>query len=141
MPTPRVRHLAIAQLWRLNLQTGPVESRTLDRWQDMLRPMPPKLRGGAYFVIGEGRRQRRQYDRAAASLLWVPLVFDHDYQLSALASLDAADSLKAIGQQTEAITLYREVTERYGQSSYAQDARQMLETLKPKPSINIYEIG
>ena len=131
---PRVRHLAIAQLWRLDLQTGQVESGTLDRWQDMLRAMPPKLRGGAYFVIGEGRRQRRQYDRAAASLLWVPLVFNYDYQLSALACLDAAESLNAIGQRTEAVTLYREVIRRYGQSSYAQDARQVLETLRPPSS-------
>ncbi len=134
---PRIRHLAIAQLWRLDLQSGKVESQTLDRWQDMVRAMPPKLRGGAYFVIGEGRRQRRQYDRAAASLLWVPLVFDHDYQLSALACLDAAESLKAIGQQTEAVMLYREVAERYGRSSYALDARQMLESLRSTPSSSI----
>lgn len=121
-----IRTLAIAQLWRLELPDGKVASATIEAWKDGIGNMPKELRGGPYFVLGESRRQRREYDLAAVSLLWVPLIYDHDYQLSALASLNAADSLKAIGQEEEAAALYREVVLRYGQSSYAQDAAQLL---------------
>jgi tetratricopeptide (TPR) repeat protein len=136
-PDPRIRYLAIAQLWRLELPSRKIDNTALDGWQDAIRNMPEDIRGGPYFLLGEGRRQRRQHDRAAVAYLWVPLVHDHDYQLSALASLNAADSLNAIGQREEALTLYREVTVRYKQSSLAQDAVQTLKMLEsPDPSEN-----
>lgn len=126
----RVRNLALTQLWRLELPDRKVDAATLDAWQDKIHSMPKELRGGPYFVLGEGRRLRREYDRAAMALLWVPLVYDHDYQISALACLNAADSLKAIGQEDEAMALYHEVAVRYGQSTYAQDAAQILKALQ-----------
>ena len=132
-PDPRIRYLAIAQLWRLELPGGKIDRPTLAGWQDTIHAMPTSVRGGAYFLLGEGRRQRRQHDAAAVAFLWVPLVYDHDYQLSALATLNAADSLNAIGQRDESIALYREIIARYGQSSYAQDAAQALKSLEPDP--------
>jgi hypothetical protein len=68
------------------------------------------------------------------AFLWVPLVYDHDYQLSALASLNAADALNAIGQREEALAVYREIVVRYRQSSYAQDAAQILKSLEIDPA-------
>jgi tetratricopeptide (TPR) repeat protein len=133
-PDPRVRYLAIAQLWRLELPDRKIDTTALDGWQNTIRNMPADLRGGAYFLLGEGRKQRLQYDRAAVALLWVPLVYDHDYQLSALASLNAADALNAIGQREEALAVYREIVVRYGQSSYAQDAAQILKSLEIDPA-------
>ena len=130
----RVRELAKAQLWRLDLQRGKLDNATLTLWEDSLRSMPDDLRGGAHFVLGEARKRRRQYDQAAASLLWVPLVYNDDYQLAALACLDAAECLRAIGQRTEAATLYREVTLRYRDSRYAQDAAQILKSLSDAPA-------
>lgn len=127
---PRVRYLAICQLWRLELMDQKVDDATLAGWQDVIRSMPEDLRGGPYFLLGEGHRYRRHYDRAAVAYLWVPLVHDQDYQLAARACLSAADSLVAIGQREEAMTLYREVIGRYKQSSFAQDAAQALEDLK-----------
>lgn len=126
----RVRNLALTQLWRLELPDRQVDAPMLDAWQDTIHSMPKELRGGPYFLLGEGRRLRREHDRAAIALLWVPLVYDHDYQISALACLNAADSLQAIGQRDEATALYHEVVVRYGQSSYAQDAAQILKTLQ-----------
>jgi tetratricopeptide (TPR) repeat protein len=125
----RVRSLAIAQLWRLELAGRKIDDTALDGWQHAIRSMPEDLHGGPYFLLGEGRRLRRHYDRAAVAYLWVPMVHDHDYQLSAQACLSAADSLVAIGQREEAITLYREVVLRYKQSSLAQDAAQALNDL------------
>jgi tetratricopeptide (TPR) repeat protein len=126
----RVRALAAAQLWRLELVDRKIDDSTLDGWQDAIHSMPEELRGGPYFLVGEGRRLRRHYDRAAVSYLWVPMVHDSDYQLSAQACFNAADSLVAIGQREEATTLYREVLGRYKQSSLAQDAAQALFDLK-----------
>jgi TolA-binding protein len=129
-PDSRLRYLAMAQLWRLELPARKIDGPTLNGWQDTIRSMPGDVRGGAYFLLGEGRKQSRQYDRAAVAYLWVPMVYHHDYQLAALASLNAADSLNAVGQREEAISLYREITARYGQSSYAQDAAQILKSLE-----------
>ncbi len=129
-PDPRVRYLAIAQLWRLELPDRKIDNITLGGWQDTIRNIPAELRGGPYYLLGEGRRQRRQYDRAAVALLWVPLVYDSDYQLSASACLNAADALNAIGQRDEALALYREILVRYKQSSRAQEAAQMLQSLE-----------
>ncbi len=135
-PDPRIRYLAIAQLWRLELPDGQVEGPMLGGWQDTIRSMPADVRGGPYFLLGEGLSRRRQFDRAAVAYLWVPLVYDYDYQLSALASLNAGDALKAVGRRDEAISLYREIVTRYGQTSYAQDAAQALESLKPDSPAN-----
>ncbi|MCA9069995.1 MAG: hypothetical protein KDA84_13780, partial [Planctomycetaceae bacterium] len=129
-PDARIRNLAATQLWRLELPDRKVEAATLVSWQDSIHSLPRELRGGPYFLLGEGRRLRRQHDLAAMALLWVPLVYDHDYQISALACLNAADSLKAIGRNDEAVALYHEVVVRYGQSTYAQDAAQILKTLQ-----------
>jgi len=126
---PRVRNLAITQLWRLELPDGKVAGATLDSWSDRIQAMPEDLRGGPYFLLGQGRKLRQEYDLAAVSLLWVPFVYDQDYQLSALACLNAADSLKSIGQEDEAAVLYGEVARRYGQSTYSQDAAQALKAL------------
>ena len=126
---PRIRYLAITQLWRLELPARKLQDFTLTNWEDTIRAMPQELRGGPYFVVGESRRQRQEYDLAAMSLLWLPLVYDHDYQLSSQACLNAADSLLAISQKEEARALYHEVATRYRQSSYAQDAVQALKMM------------
>ncbi len=131
----RVRSLATAQLWRVNIRQRKLDQPMLTGWQAAIDAMPKEIRGGPYFVLGEARKQRREYDWAAAALLWVPLVYDYDYQLSAQACLSGAESLNAIGQREEAAALYREVIVRYGQSSYAQDAAQMLKTLNSPAKI------
>ncbi len=48
-PDPRVRYLAMAQLWRLELPDRKVETTALDGWQDIIRSMPDDLRGGRIF--------------------------------------------------------------------------------------------
>src|SRR5690606_7333131 len=89
----RISFLAQAQLWRKRLVDGgefiPEE---LERWQSRIDGMPAELRGGPWYLLGQARRQRREHDRAATALLWLPLVYDDDHHLAARACFDAADS-------------------------------------------------
>ena len=80
------------------------------------------LRGGPWYVLGQGRLRLREYEPAATALLRLPLVHDADHFLAARACLEAADALDAAGQTGQAATLYREVTERFSQTPFAQDA-------------------
>jgi len=80
--------------------------------------------------------RRREYERAATALLWVPLVYDHNHLLSSRACLEAADALLQFGQKTEAITLYREVKGRFAETPYAQEAASVLKELVEKTDDN-----
>lgn len=125
----RVQQLSLVQLWRKDLrnaQQGEPSDIKLTSWLTSIDSIPKNLRGGAWFLLGEARKRRRHYDRAAQALLWVSLVYDHDYQLAALAHLHAADSLRAIGQHLQADSLYRETVQRFSQSTYSQDAASAL---------------
>lgn len=117
-----IRHLAQAQLWRLELNSSQLDPDDLLRWQAELDRMPEDLRAGPSFVLGQASLQLRQYERAAMALLWLPLVSDQDHHLAARAALDAAGALDAIGQKAEAAALYREISERFLNTPYAAQA-------------------
>ncbi len=119
---PRIRELAASQLWRTKLRSTDVSRMELQRWQVRIRMIPKDLRGGAFYLLGRGHLIRREHEQAAAAFLWLPLVFDSDYHLSARACLAAADALSSIRQTNEATTLYREVTYRFSDTVFAQEA-------------------
>jgi len=122
----QIRLLARAQLWRLRLREGNVSPAELRRWQSRIADLPEGIRGGPYYLLGRGHLSRKEYDRAAMALLWVPLVYDHDVFLAARACLEAADSLNNIGQSNESVALYREVTTRFAGTPYADEAAGVL---------------
>jgi tetratricopeptide (TPR) repeat protein len=128
-----VQSLARAQLWRRDVRGGEPDDLTLERWEAAIRLTPEPLRGGPWFVLGEARFKRLQYDQAAQAYLWVPLVYDENSPLAATATLRAADSLRRIGHTADAATLYREVQSRHAETAYAQTAAAALAELKPKP--------
>lgn len=123
---PRIHKLAQAQRWRVSLLEQPPSDTLIADWKRHIDSMPDRLRGGPRYVLGRGLWERREYDRAAAALLWVPLVYDWDRQLAARATLEAADALVECGQKAEAASLYREVLSRYAETTFAQDAKAAL---------------
>ena len=123
---PRVRQLARAQRWRLELRAEDPSKLDIERWQSDIEEMPEDLRGGPYYVLGRAYLRRFRPDLAAMALLWLPLVYDHDRYLAARACLEAADALSRHGQKTEATNLYREVTTRFRDTPYAQEAASVL---------------
>ena len=117
----RVRDLARIQLWRLKLRASEISRIQLDLWERDIQRISDDIRGGPYFLLGRGYQIRQEFDQAAASFLWVALVFDHDHRLAARACVEAAASLRRIGQTKQALTLYREVALRYRETEFARE--------------------
>lgn len=118
----RVRQLARVQHWRTKLRTTDIPASILDLWENRILELPPDLRGGAYYLLGRGHLLRREYSRAAAALLWLPLVYPKDHVLAGRACLEAARCLERIGQTEEAAQLYRETVDRFGDTPFSADA-------------------
>ena len=124
-----IQQLARAQLWRLRLRAGDISLLELQRWERNLKLIPEHLRGGPCYLLGAGYAQLDRHGQAAAWYLWVPLGYAANPQLSADASLKAADSLKAMGQSANALRLYQETVARYPTTAARQMAEQMINQL------------
>jgi TolA-binding protein len=130
---PTVQSLARAQGWRLRLIEAEPTPFALDTWRAQVRRMPPRLRGGPMYLLGRAAALGGNSDLAAADWLWLPLVYTEDEPLAARACLEAAESLARLGRHDEAMTLYREVAERFHWSPFAGEARQKLAAAQTPP--------
>ena len=122
-PDVRIQRLAQMQLWRRNLNgNAVVDPDEIRRWTEFAEALPPELRGGSYFVIGQAWKQRQEYEQAARSFLWLPLVYDSDRWLSSQACFEAAESLRLAGDPAQAARLYSEIVFRYGDTPWGKQA-------------------
>ena len=134
-PDVRVQRLAQTQIWRTNRKGSQViDAEEIERWQSFVEDLPVELRSGVYFVIGEAWKERRDYDRAARAFLWLPLVFDADRGLCARACFEAAESLRALGDLSQAINLYSEVVFRYGDTRWGRLAEDAWKAIRQSKS-------
>ncbi|QDT64055.1 tetratricopeptide repeat protein [Calycomorphotria hydatis] len=127
---PEIYALARVQLWRGQLIESPSTPGALRNWEQRIHEMPESLRGGPYFVLGEAYADILDHERAAAAFLWLPLVYDHDPYLAALAELRAAEHLRKVGRYGEAFTLCREVTNRFSYTPSSERAAKLIEEWK-----------
>jgi len=127
-PDTRVRMLALAQSWRLEPTGETPGELQLKRWQVRIDEMPEELRAGPYYLLGRAHFLRKDYELAAATLLWLPTADDHDHHLAARACLEAGLALAAIGQANEAATLFREITVRFADTPFAAEAAARLKS-------------
>ncbi len=125
----RIRSLARAQLWRKSLRSRELPLDVIERWEARVDEMPERLRGGPWYVVGQGYLARGEAPRAAAALLWLPLVFDHDRLLCARACVEAADALATIGRNEEAGRLYAEAVDKYRGTPAAARAAEAIRNL------------
>ena len=137
-PDERVRELAQFQFWRRDALAGTVGDLQLAQWHERIAALPEDLRAGPVYLLGRVYLARRDYELAAATLLWVPLVDDHDFRLAARACLEAGVALDKIGQRDEARTLFLEVVRRFAGTPFADEARGLLEKreqdAEPRPT-------
>ncbi|MDA1013561.1 MAG: hypothetical protein O3A00_03795 [Planctomycetota bacterium] len=126
----RVAKLAHAQRWRTTLASGKLNELELKRWESTIETIPKDVRGGAHYLVARGLVQHRHFERAATSFLWVSLVYADDHHLAARACVEAADALRRVGQTAHARRLYEEAASRFGDTTFAQDARSALFELK-----------
>jgi signal peptidase II len=123
----RVRDFAQMQAWREAAFTGDHDRLQIDRWQKRVDELPEDFRAGPSYLLGRAYALRHDYERAAAALLWLPLVDDHDFRLAARSCLEAGVALERIGQHGESQTLLQEVTTRFSETPFAEEARALLD--------------
>jgi signal peptidase II len=132
---PRIQSLAQMQAWREEALGGNPGKLQTAQWQRRIDDLPEDLRAGPMYLLGRAYAARHDYELAAATLLWIPLVDDHDHRLAARACLEAGVALDKIGQHEESRTLFREVTERFSDTPFADEAASLLEAAgKSSPS-------
>lgn len=135
----RIRSLAIAQNWRARLGVD-LSEHEVAGWQRSVDRIPEDLRAGPSYVLGRGWVRAGLHDRAAVALLWAPVVADHDALLAARCLVEAAESLRRIGQDNRAFTLYREAVARYGHTPFADEARSAIaEMTAPRDDLSADE--
>ncbi len=122
----RLRPLAQMQAWRADVTGGNPGRLQTAQWQRRIDELPEDLRAGPMYLLGRAYALRHDYELAAAALLWLPLIDDHDFRLAARACLEAGVALEKIGQQAEARTLFEEVTERFAETSFSDEAKALL---------------
>jgi len=122
----RVRPLAQMQAWRAEVFGGNPGRLQTAQWERRINELPEDLRAGPLYLLGRAYAMRHDYELAAATLLWLPLMDDHDFRLAARACLEASVALENIGQQAEARTLFQEVVERFAETTFAEDAKALL---------------
>jgi TolA-binding protein len=125
----RIQSLAQFQAWRIESAAGAIGDLQIVRWQERVDELDPDFRTGPSYLLGRAYAARHDYESAAAALLWLPLVDDHDFRLAARACLEAGIALTKIGQQGEAEGLFREVTTRFAETPAAQEAETLLKDL------------
>lgn len=128
----RVRWMAQMQSWRDVAYGGRSGKLDTAHWQRRLDELPDELRAGPSYLLGRAYAARHDYELAAASLLWLPLVDDHDHRLAARACLEAGLALARIGQQAEARTLFDEVATRFAGTPAADEAAALEESTAAK---------
>ncbi|MEI8379281.1 MAG: hypothetical protein WCJ09_04075 [Planctomycetota bacterium] len=126
----RLQRLAQMQLWRVRSVSGTATPSELLRWESAIDDLPEELRAGGYYVLGQTFRRQQQPERAAATLLWLPLVYDSDRHLAARACLEAAEMVESFGDRAQATNLYSEVVFRFPDTPVAGKAEEKWKMLK-----------
>ena len=126
----RLQRLAQMQLWRVRSVSGTATPSELQRWETAIDELPEELRAGGYYVLGQTFRRQQQPERAAAILLWLPLVYDSDRYLAARACFEAAELVESFGDRSQATNLYSEVVFRFPDTPLAGKAEEKWKRLK-----------
>lgn len=108
---PRIALLAEAQLWRVRLAMAGESD--VESWERIVPRLPLALRAGPYFVLGQAWARFDQRERAALSLLRVPIEYPEHYRLSSQALELAARQLELLERRDEAALLRREQAARF----------------------------
>ena len=126
-PDPRMVFLAEAQLWRTQVATSRPED--VSRWQERIERMPPTIRGGPYYVLGQALRRQEMHEQAAISFMRTAILYAAERDLVPDALLAAGRELETMEQATEAAGLYREILTKYETNRVASEAEARLKQL------------
>ena len=101
--------LVRAQLWRLRLlHPDQLREAEVSSWSQTVRQLDRRTRSGPEFIIGRALLATHDYDNAATSLLWMPLMEPLDPPTTNASLQDAIKALELSGRNEEAEKLKRE---------------------------------
>lgn len=101
--------LVRAQLWRLRLlHPEQLREAEVSSWSQTVKQLDRRTRSGPEFIIGRALLATHDYDNAATSLLWMPLLEPLDPPTTNASLEDAITALEMSGRQSEADKLRRE---------------------------------
>jgi tetratricopeptide (TPR) repeat protein len=126
-PDQRIAFLALAQTWRSEIVTA--DEAKLVRWRNAIEKMPEPLRTGPYYVLALGWRQKANWQRAATTVLRIPLLYPKHHLLSSQALWEAGQILEKLEHVEQAARLYREVVSKYPQTPAHSQAQSRLNQL------------
>jgi len=130
-PDARIAFLAQAQLWRTQAATA--SEQDIRSWRQLAEKMPPSIRSGPSFILGQAWSQRGQHAEAALAFLR-PVVLDPSARdLIPHSLLAAGQELERMEQAAEAAGVYRELLADYADSSLAAQAKQRLSQMEGMP--------
>ena len=118
---PRIKSLAIAQLWRTRTR---ITDKQTAVWKSLVDNMPRELRAGPYFTLAEAQFRAGLVDPAILNLMRVRILYPEQQTLSAAALFRAATMLNNQGKSREAQTLLNELVTAYPQTLWAIQAKQ-----------------
>ena len=101
--------LVRAQLWRLRLlHPDQLREAEVSSWSQTVRQLDRRTRSGPEFIIGRALLATHDYDNAATSLLWMPLLEPLDPPTSNASLQEAITALESSGRQSDADKLRSE---------------------------------
>lgn len=119
-----IAQLAVTQTWRTAVVSA--DAGRIASWEQTLESMPPRLRAGGYYVVGQAWARSGQWEKAALAMMRIPILYPRDRQLAAKALLDAGTALEKLGRREEALGLYRELLKNYPESPRVAEAQARL---------------
>ena len=95
--------LVRAQLWRLRLlHPDQLREAEVSSWSQNVKQQDRRTRSGPEFIIGRALLATHDYDNAATSLLWMPLLEPLDPPTTKASLQDAIKALELSGRQSDA---------------------------------------
>ena len=118
---PRIKNLAIAQLWRTRVGAN---RKQVEVWQKTVDQMPRDLRAGPYLVLADAQARAGWTDMAIVNLMRIPILFAEQKTLSAAALYRTGNLLHNTGNTEQAQSILNELVTNYPQTIWAQQATQ-----------------
>lgn len=112
-PDETTQRLAQAQLWRMRINSPILNDAEVLRWEKSIDDLPPPVRWGPTYVVAMGYLGLNQPDRAAATILWVPLVYKQNQLFAARCSYLAGEWCETSGQHEAALSIWGEAAVSY----------------------------
>ncbi|MDA7858378.1 tetratricopeptide repeat protein [Mariniblastus sp.] len=118
---PRIKNIAIVQLWRTRLN---VTDKQVKPWEKTILGLPREFRAGPYLVLAEAQSRVGQTQPAIANLMRIPILFPEQKSLVAAALYRAGNLLENQGKSDLAQSILNELVTLYPQTIWAKQINQ-----------------